>query len=46
MALVGNLALRTRKQIDWNAEKLSSGLADADAFIKREYRKGWEPVIG
>lgn len=46
MALVGNLALRTRKQIDWSAEKLASGQTEADAFIKREYRKGWEPKIG
>jgi predicted dehydrogenase len=44
MALLGNLAIRVGgKRVVWNAEKMqATGLAAADPFIRREYRKGWE----
>ena len=42
--LVGNLALRTGKRIEWNAEEMRArGCPEADPFIRREYRKGWKP---
>jgi len=41
--LVGNLALRTGKKIEWNAEKMeASQCPEAEPFVKRRYRKGWE----
>ena len=41
--LLGNVAYRTGKTIDWDAEQLKArGCPEADAFIQREYRKGWE----
>ena len=40
--LVANLALRTGKKIDWDAEPMKArGCPEADPFIRREYRKGW-----
>jgi predicted dehydrogenase len=40
--LVANLALRTGKKIDWDAEQMKArGCPEADPFIRREYRKGW-----
>jgi predicted dehydrogenase len=41
--LVGNLALRTGRRIEWNAEKMEARQCpEAEPFIKRRYRKGWE----
>lgn len=46
MALVGNLAVRTRKKIDWDATRLAArGMPEANAQIKRPYHKGWEPNL-
>ena len=40
--LLGNVAVRLGKPIDWDREKLSAqGEPAADAFIRREYRKEW-----
>jgi predicted dehydrogenase len=40
--LVGNLALRTGKEIHWNHEAArAEGCPEADPFIKPEFRKGW-----
>lgn len=40
---LGNVAFRVGKKLEWDAEKLKATNApEADAFIKREYRKGWE----
>lgn len=42
IALLGVLALRTQKRIEWNAEKMqATGVAQADAIIKENYRDGW-----
>lgn len=47
MVLVGNLAVRLDQRINWDATKLSArDLPEADQFIKRVYRKGWEPDLG
>jgi len=40
--LLGNVAVRAGKKIEWNGELLkATNCPEADAFIKREYRKGW-----
>jgi predicted dehydrogenase len=39
--LLGVVAFRSGKKIGWDAEKLTTGDKAADAFLKREYRKGW-----
>jgi len=41
-ALLGNVAMRVGQQIRWDSANLrATGLAAADPFIRREYRKGW-----
>lgn len=41
--LLGLVAYRTGKTIDWDAQSLkATGCPEADAFITKEYRKGWE----
>jgi hypothetical protein len=40
--LLGNVAMRTGKKLEWDAAALkATNCPEADAFIKREYRKGW-----
>jgi hypothetical protein len=42
IVLLGNLAIRARKKIEWDGPNMKvKGMPEADAFIKREYRKGW-----
>jgi predicted dehydrogenase len=39
---LGNVAFRTGKKIEWDAENLRAGnTPEADRLIRREYRKGW-----
>jgi predicted dehydrogenase len=41
--LLGNVAYRTGQRLEWDAEELSAtNHPDAERFIKKEYRKGWE----
>jgi len=41
--LLGNVALRAGKKIEWDAKQLrAKNCPEADQFIRREYRKGWE----
>ena len=41
--LLGNLAIRLGKKIEWDGPNLKATNApEADALIKREYRMGWE----
>ncbi|WP_397382934.1 hypothetical protein [Prosthecobacter sp.] len=43
IALLGVLSLRAQKPIEWDAAAMKAkGLPAADAFIKEQYRKGWE----
>lgn len=43
MVLLGNVAIRVGKRIVWNSEKLQAvDLPEANQYIRREYRKGWE----
>lgn len=43
--LLGNVAFRTGKKLEWDAASLKAGNApEAGKFIRKEYRKGWEVV--
>jgi hypothetical protein len=43
LGLLGNIAFRTRKRIEWDAAKMrAKGVPEADRFIHHEYRKGWK----
>ncbi|MEX1239910.1 MAG: Gfo/Idh/MocA family oxidoreductase [Cyclobacteriaceae bacterium] len=40
---LGAIALRTRKKVLYDASKMEiTNLADANKYLRREYRKGWE----
>jgi predicted dehydrogenase len=39
--LLGNVAARAGKKIEWDAEKLTTGSAAGDQYLKRQYRQGW-----
>jgi hypothetical protein len=40
---LGNVAYRTGKKLQWKAEMMTApNCPEAEAFIRREYRKGWE----
>jgi hypothetical protein len=40
---LGNVAYRVGKKLEWDAENMKATNApEADQFIKRQYRKGWE----
>ena len=46
MVLLGNVAIRAEKKIEWDAEKMAvTNAPEANRFVKREYRKGWEPKV-
>lgn len=40
--LLGNVALRAGKKVEWDAQRQTTGDPAADAFLQREYRVGWE----
>ncbi len=43
--LLGNLAVRLGRKIEWDGVNLKATNApEADALIRRAYRKGWEPT--
>ena len=40
---LGNVAFRVGKKVEWDAENMrATNAPEADRFIRREYRKGWE----
>ena len=44
--LLGNVALRAGKRIEWDPKKLTvTNVPDANQFIRRDYRKGWESPV-
>lgn len=46
MVLLGNLAVRLNKKVEWDTATLSSpNTPEAAQFVKREYRKGWELTV-
>ncbi len=43
VVLLGNLPIRLGKKVEWDAANLKAKNApEADQYIRREYRKGWE----
>lgn len=43
---LGNVAYRTGKKLEWDYQNLRARNApEADPFLKREYRKGWEGIL-
>jgi predicted dehydrogenase len=41
--LLGNVALRAGQPIEWDAKQLKvTNLPEANRFVRKEYRKGWE----
>jgi hypothetical protein len=43
MVLLGNLAVRTGRRIEWDAAKMKvTNDREAQKYVRREYRKGWE----
>jgi hypothetical protein len=43
VVLLGNLAIRLGKKIEWDGPNMKATNApEADALIRRPYRKGWE----
>ena len=43
--LLGNIAYRCEQAIDWDAENLkATNCPEADKYIRKEYREGWEVV--
>jgi predicted dehydrogenase len=46
LVLVGNLAVRLNKKIDWDVAKMEArGIPEVKATLKRTYRAGWEPKL-
>lgn len=39
--LLGNVALRAGKKVNWDAAKFTTGDAETDKLLHREYREGW-----
>ena len=43
--LLGNVAFRLGKELQWDAEKFKAvGQPNAEEFIKKEYRSGWDTL--
>jgi hypothetical protein len=41
--LLGSVASRFRNTtLDWNAKKMTFNVKDANQFVRRKYRKGWD----
>jgi len=42
MVLLGNVALRAREKIYWDADNMKvTNVPEADKYVRREYRAGW-----
>ena len=39
--LLGNVSYRSGKSFQWDAKAMKTDSPEADAFLKRDYRKGW-----
>jgi hypothetical protein len=40
--LLGNVALRVGKKIQWDSKKLKvTNVADANQYLRKDYRTGW-----
>ena len=40
--LLGNVAIRVGKKIEWDGPNMKCSIKEADEFIRGTYRKGWE----
>jgi predicted dehydrogenase len=43
--LLGNIALRSKVRVDWDAEKLTIAQPEAKKYMSREERKPWKIVV-
>ncbi len=43
--LLGNIALRSKLRVDWDAEKLTIAQPEAHKYMSREERKPWKIVV-
>jgi predicted dehydrogenase len=44
---LGNVAFRTGKKLQWDAAAMKATNApEAERFLRRSYRKGWEDILG
>jgi predicted dehydrogenase len=44
--LLGNIALRVGKKVEWDGPKMrSTNCPEANNYVRREYRKGWDNLI-
>jgi hypothetical protein len=42
MILLGNIAVRVGKRIEWDSKNMrATNAPEADQYIKPEFRKGW-----
>ena len=39
--LLGNLAVRTGKKINWDGPNMKPDVPEAEQYVRRKYRKGW-----
>jgi hypothetical protein len=45
--LLGNVAYRTGEELEWDAANLkATNCPEADQYINKEYRSGWEVTLG
>jgi hypothetical protein len=43
IVLMGNLAVRLGQRFEWDAAAMKAkNCPEADQYVRREYRKGWE----
>ncbi len=40
--LLGTVAYRIQKGFDWDAKRLKASEPDAERYLRKTYRKGWE----
>ncbi|HOX39312.1 MAG TPA: Gfo/Idh/MocA family oxidoreductase [Candidatus Brocadiia bacterium] len=44
--LLGNVALKVQRKIEWDAENMKiTNVPEANQFLTKEYRKGWEDIV-
>ncbi len=42
MVLLGNLAVRTQRKVEWNPDRLNANNMDVSHLVEKSYREGWE----
>jgi len=41
MVLLGNIAIRTRRKVEWNPTLLNAANMDIAHLVNKSYRRGW-----